>query len=304
MVDEVVGYLNCRPGHTIVDCTLGGGGHASAVIENILPGGLLIGIDQDADAIAAASGVLAQYASNVCLVHDNFVNLTNILAAFRIERADGILADLGVSLYQLAQSGRGFSFQTDEPLDMRMNADSPETAADIINSASEASLKYIFKTYGEERWAGRIAREVIRRRSRQPLETTGQLVELIYKAIPKSATGKKRIHPATRVFMALRIAVNRELERIDEFLDAAVEALRSGGRICILSFHSLEDRLVKQRFKALETPCTCPRHFPECVCGQEPKLKILTRKVRRPTGAEVERNPMARSTCLRAAERL
>jgi 16S rRNA (cytosine1402-N4)-methyltransferase len=304
MVEEVLDYLNCRPGHVCIDCTVGGAGHAAAILERILPGGLLVAIDQDADAIAAAEAALTSYPSNVHLVHDNFVNLSHILEQLHISSVDAILADLGVSLHQLAESGRGFSFQKEEPLDMRMDHENPETAGDIVNSAPAATLERIFRTYGEERWAARIAREIVRRREEHRVETTGELVAAIQSAIPKAAIRKQKIHPATRVFMALRIAVNQELERLDQFLTTAVESLQPGGRICILSFHSLEDRMVKHRFKALADPCTCPPDFPACVCGRQPKLKILTRKVRRPSAAEVEQNPMARSTCLRAAERL
>jgi 16S rRNA (cytosine1402-N4)-methyltransferase len=303
MVDEVLGYLNCRAGEICVDCTVGGGGHAAAIVEEILPDGLLIGIDRDPDALAAAGRVLAPHQSNVHLVHDNFVNLLDVLARFRIRAADAILADLGVSLYQLSQSGRGFSFRSDEPLDMRMDPEGSETAADIVNTAPEAALKQIFKMYGEEKWAGRIAEQIVHRRGRRRIETTGELVELVSRAIPGAAIRKRSIHPATRVFMALRIAVNRELENLEQFLTAAVQALRPGGRVCILSFHSLEDRRVKHFFKNLAAPCTCPPDFPECICGQEPKLKLLTRKVRRPRQEEAERNPMARSACLRAAEK-
>lgn len=320
MVDEVLGYLDCQPGHICVDCTVGGGGHAAAIIEKLLPNGLLVCIDQDRDAIETAARALAPYKANVHLVHDNFVNLPEILAQLDISAVDGILADLGVSLYQLEASGRGFSFQADEPLDMRMDmrmdmrtdmqmdsrsdAGAFQTAEAIVNEASRAQLKHIFKTYGEEKWAGKIAGKIVRAREKQRIRTTGQLVELIYTAIPGQVIRKRRMHPATKVFMALRIAVNQELEALDAFLNAAVDALRPGGRICVLSFHSLEDRMVKQRFRALENPCTCPRDFPRCVCGNKPSLRVLTRKVRRPTEAEVARNPMARSTCLRAAEKL
>lgn len=308
MVDEVLGYLDCQPGQICVDCTVGGGGHAAAIIEKLLPNGLLVGIDQDKEAIEAAARGLAPYKANVHLVHDNFVNLPEILTQLDISAVDGILADLGVSLYQLEASGRGFSFQADEPLDMRMDMrmdSSPsQTAEAIVNEASRAQLKHIFKTYGEEKWAGEIAGKIVRAREKQRIRTTGQLVELVCAAIPGHAIRKRRLHPATKVFMALRIAVNQELEALEAFLNAAVDALRTGGRLCVLSFHSLEDRMVKQQFRAMENPCTCPRDFPRCVCGKKPRLRVLTRKVRRPAEAEVARNPLSRSTCLRAAEKL
>ncbi|HMA85827.1 MAG TPA: 16S rRNA (cytosine(1402)-N(4))-methyltransferase RsmH [Desulfosalsimonadaceae bacterium] len=304
MVEETLGFLNCRPGQICVDCTVGGAGHAKAIIEKILPDGLLIGIDQDADAIEAASRGLSDHQNNVHLFHDNFVNLPEILTRLHISAVDGILADLGLSLYQLESSNRGFSFQGEEPLDMRMNTDDSSTAEDIINSASPETLKYIFKAYGEEKWAGAIARKIVDRRKRQRIRTNRELVELVCAAIPGSVAGKRKIHPATKVFMALRIAVNRELERLEQFLSVAVDALKPGGRLCILSFHSLEDRIVKHRLKSLENPCTCPRDFPQCVCGKKPVVRVLTRKVRRPGQAEIEKNPKARSTCLRAAEKL
>ena len=304
MVEEILGYLNCQPGQICVDCTVGGAGHAKAIIEKVLPDGLLIGIDQDADAIEAASRELSNHKHNVHLFHDNFVNLPEILARLHISAVDGILADLGLSLYQLESSGRGFSFQGEEPLDMRMNTDYSSTAEDIVNSASRETLKHIFKAYGEEKWAGAIAGKIVERRKRRRIRTNRELVELIASAIPGHVAGKRKIHPATQVFMALRIFVNNELERLEQFLSVAVDHLKPGGRLCILSFHSLEDRIVKHRFKALENPCTCPRDFPQCVCGKKPVVRVLTRKVRRPGPSEVERNPMARSTHLRAAEKL
>lgn len=304
MVDEVLGFLNCRPGKICVDCTVGGAGHARAIIEKILPEGLLIGIDQDKAAVDAAAVALAPYQKNVRLFHDNFVNLSNILKKNNVEKVDGILADLGLSLYQLEGSGRGFSFQGDEPLDMRMDTEGSVTAAEILNSSSANTLKHLFKTYGEEPWAGRIAEKIVTYREKNHIRTTGELVDLVCAAIPQRAIRKRQIHPATKVFMALRIAVNNELERLGQFLEVAVDALRPGGRICLLSFHSLEDRIVKHRLRAMENPCTCPADFPRCVCRNSPRLRILTKKLRRPGAAEVAANPMARSTCLRAAEKL
>jgi|SRR6056297_21872 len=304
MVDEVVGFLNCEPGQICVDCTVGGAGHAKAIIGKILPDGLLIGIDQDSDAIEKAAAELAPYKNNVHLFHDNFVNLPEILKRSNVSAVDGILADLGLSLYQLESSGRGFSFQGEEPLDMRMDTECPYTAEALVNSASKQSLKQIFKTYGQEQWAGKIAEAIVNRRKSERIRTNRQLAELVRSAIPQRAVGKRKIHPATKAFMALRIAVNKELERLEQFLTAAIEALRPGGRLCVLSFHSLEDRIVKHRLKAWENPCTCPPDLPYCVCGKEPLARILTRKVRRPKADEVEQNPMARSTCLRAAEKL
>lgn len=304
MVDEVTGFLKCRPGQIVVDCTIGGAGHARAILERILPDGFLVGLDQDKDALEAAALNLAPFRDNVHLAHDNFSNLPAVLSSLNISAVDGILADLGLSLYQLESSGRGFSFKSDEPLDMRMNEDISGTAEEIVNTASQSSLKDIFKTLGEEKWAGRIAGSIAEARRRGRISTTGQLVRLVCAALPDRVLRQRRIHPATKVFMALRIAVNNELENLEQFLPAAVEALKPGGRICILCFHSLEDRIVKNCFKSLENPCTCPRDFPVCVCGRKPVVRVLTRKVRKPGEREIEENPMARSTRLRAAEKL
>lgn len=304
MHDEVLSALHCQPGHVMVDCTLGGAGHAAAIVEKILPDGLLIGIDQDRAAIENARQVLQPHAANICLRHDNFVHLPEILSQLDIVGVDGILADLGLSLYQIESSGRGFSFAADEPLDMRMDEDAPTTAAEIVNTADAGRLERLFRQYGEERWARKIARRIVESRKSTPIETTGALVALIRDAVPKGAAAKQKIHPATRVFMALRIAVNRELEVLENFMDAAVGLLNPGGRLCVIAFHSLEDRIVKHRLKDLEKGCKCPRDFPSCVCGQTPQIRLLTRKPRRPGAREVRENPMARSAVLRAAEKL
>jgi 16S rRNA (cytosine1402-N4)-methyltransferase len=221
-----------------------------------------------------------------------------------MDSVDGILADLGLSLYQIESSGRGFSFRRDEPLDMRMNMDSETTAEDIVNSETETRLEKIFKDYGEERWAGKIARNIASARSEKRIRTSRELADIVVKSIPQRFAFSRKIHPATKVFMALRIAVNRELEILDEFIVNAVNALKPGGRLCILSFHSLEDRIVKRRFKALEKGCTCPPDFPKCACGKEKQVRVLTRSVVKPTFEEVSANPMARSTRLRALEKI
>lgn len=287
-----------------MDCTLGGAGHASQICKRILPGGTLIGIDQDIDAIRYAREVLAPCKATVNLFHDNFINLPRILGRLKISAVDGILLDLGLSLHQIEASGRGFSFNRDEPLDMRMNADSGMTAADILNNESEASLARIFRDYGEEHRAKAIARKVVSERKKQPIRTSGQLTRLIFGTLSKKGRHGRKIHPATRVFMALRIAVNRELDRLKEFLGLALDYLNPGGRLCVLSFHSLEDRIVKQRFVALARSCVCPPALPQCVCNNQPDARILTRKVVRPTPEEIDANPMARSTKLRALEKL
>jgi 16S rRNA (cytosine1402-N4)-methyltransferase len=304
MLNEVIEYLNCRPGKCYVDCTVGGAGHSSAILEKIKPDGLLIGIDQDADAIKNAVQLLKPDISNVRLIHDNYVNLPNILSQFNISRVDGIIADLGLSFNQLENSGRGFSFQKTEPLDMRMDAGTGITAADIVNNEPEEGLERIFKNYGEERWARKIARRIVTVRTGQVIQTSSDLSDIVCAAIPKASMHKRRKHPATKVFMALRIAVNNELEILESFIAGAVDFLNLGGRICFLSFHSLEDRIVKRQFKDLEGKCTCPPDFPECVCDKKQIVRILTRKVVRPTEEEVNTNPMARSACLRVAEKL
>jgi len=304
MLNEVVNYLNCRPGNVYVDGTLGGCGHARAICEKIFPGGRFIGIDQDIDAISNAETVLKDYTSNIHLFHGNFISLPEFLTQLEIDRVDGILLDLGLSLHQIENSGRGFSFRKDEPLDMRMDIQSPQTAENLINNLSQAELQKLFKEYGEEHRAKQIARNIIKTRRQKKIRTSTQLAQIIVDSIPARAASRQKIHPATRVFMALRIAVNRELERLTTFLEHAVDLLNPGGRLCLLSFHSLEDRIVKQRFKALEKGCTCPPQLPQCVCGQEPQLRILTKKVVRPTAEEIAANPKARSTRLRAAEKI
>jgi 16S rRNA (cytosine1402-N4)-methyltransferase len=304
MPKEVIDYLNCRAGKIYVDGTLGGCGHAGKICENIVPDGLLIGIDQDIDAIVNAQEALKSYASNVRLFHGNFIHLPDFLSQLKIVAVDGILLDLGLSLNQIENSGRGFSFRKDEPLDMRMNIQTGETAEHLVNSMARDDLRILFKTYGEERWAKQIARKIDKVRKQKRIRTSKELAKIVIDSIPGHGLSKQKIHPATRIFMALRIAVNHELERLEAFMEQAVEYLNPGGRLCVLSFHSLEDRIVKQRLKALEKGCSCPPKLPQCVCGGKPKIRILTKKVVRPSTEEVAANPMARSTRLRAAEKL
>jgi 16S rRNA (cytosine1402-N4)-methyltransferase len=305
MLNEVLACLNCRPGKIYADCTLGGAGHARAILEKIMPEGLLIGMDQDMDAIHHAETVLNCYAAHIRLFHGNFIQLPDVLSQLNITGLDGILLDLGLSLHHLESSGRGFSFKRNEPLDMRMNILSDMKAEDMVNEMSAEELEKIFREYGEERWSRRIAQKIVSRRVHEPLQSSEALAKIVCEAVPKSesrASGH-RIHPATRVFMALRIAVNRELECLDEFMKSAVNLLNPGGRLCVLSFHSLEDRLVKHHLKAAEKGCICPKNFPRCVCGGKKTLRMLTKKVQRPSEAEIAVNPMSRSTKLRAAER-
>lgn len=304
MLSEAVTYLNCFPGGVFVDGTLGGAGHAKAICRAIAPNGLLIGIDQDSDAIANAEHQLKPYANALHLFHGNFIRLPEYLAQLNISTVNGIILDLGLSQNQLELSGRGFSFQKDEPLDMRMDVRIETCARDLINGLPEEQLIRIFREYGEERWAKRIARSVVAVRRKKPIQTSRQLADLVSAAVPRGTAGKQKIHPATRVFMALRIAVNGELDRLEKFLGFALDYLESRGRLVVLSFHSLEDRIVKQYFKQAAKGCSCPPDLPQCVCGGRSRVRILTKKVLRPTDEEVEANPMARSTRLRAVEKL
>jgi len=303
MPQEVLHYLDCKPGRAYIDGTLGGGGHAELICERIKPDGTLIGIDQDADAIENARARLQPYKDIVRLYHGSFTEIPRFLEQTGIAAADGILLDLGISQHHLEASGRGFSFQKDEPLDMRMDVRRAETAADIVNSLTEPELIRLFRDYGDERWSKPISRRIIAARKKQPIDTSRQLAEIVSAAVPARYRKTQQIHPATRVFMALRIAVNNELDRIRQFMEEMLDWLNPGGRVCVLSFHSGEDRIVKQQLKKLATGCICPPKLPVCACGRKPSVRILTKKALRPGVAEVAANPMARSTRLRAAER-
>jgi 16S rRNA (cytosine1402-N4)-methyltransferase len=304
MLNEAIHYLNCRPGKIYTDCTLGGSGHARAICEQILPDGLLIGIDQDIDAITNARKALQCYSSNIRLFHGNFINLPQFLAQIKIDAVDGILLDLGLSLHQLENSGRGFSFNKDEPLDMRMDNRSATTAGDLVNDLAEEALRKIFKQYGEERWARQIARSIVKNRRARKIRSSKELARIVGSAVPRRAQPRQQLHPATRVFMALRIAVNNELEVLNRFMAGVADRLNPQGRLCVLSFHSLEDRIVKQHIKAMEKGCTCPPQLPKCVCGKKAVMRSLTRRVVRASQKEIAGNPMARSSRLRAAEKL
>jgi 16S rRNA (cytosine1402-N4)-methyltransferase len=303
MPAEVAHYLNLRPGGIYLDGTVGGAGHSRLICNRIQPNGLLIGIDQDLDAIRHAREVLAPFCPRLSLHHDSFSHLDRIIHDLGLNGVDGILLDLGLSLHQIEGSGRGFSFKRDEPLDMRMNAEADMTAADIVNHWGVDDLMRIFRDYGEERRARPIARAIVRARARRPLESSKTLADLIYRSIPPAAARSQKIHPATRVFQALRIVVNHELDRLQSTLPKAVACLKPGGRLCVLAFHSLEDRIVKQTFREMARACTCPPKAPFCTCGGEARVTLLTRRVVRPTTEEVTANPMARSTRLRAVEK-
>lgn len=304
MPKEVLQYLNPKPGGIYVDGTLGGAGHSLAILNLIGPEGLLIAIDQDIDAIKNAEKKLAAYKDNTKLVHNSFDNLSEILEKLNIEKVDGILIDIGLSQHQLESSGRGFSFRKDEPLDMRMDIRAENKASDLVNNLDAKNLAKIFFEFGEEKFSRQIASKIVKEREKSPITTSRMLAELVYDTIPAKAIAKQKIHPATRVFQALRIAVNKEIERLQTFLDNFPSLLKPTGRLCVLSFHSLEDRLVKKKIRELEKECVCPHDFPICVCDTVKQVKSLTRKVIRPTQEEIDINPMARSTRLRACEKI
>jgi 16S rRNA (cytosine1402-N4)-methyltransferase len=300
---EVLGYLAPRPGGVYIDGTVGGGGHAALVLEASAPDGILIGIDRDAEALAAARAGLAAYGERARLFHGNFDRLTDVVAELGIAGIDGFLFDLGVSSYQLDTGARGFSFQHDAPLDMRMDAGSGDTAADLVNGLPEEELVRIIREFGEERWAKRIAAFIVRARGEAPIATTGRLVDIIKGAVPRGAW-EERLHPATRTFQALRIAVNDELGSLERGLSAGLGLLNKGGRGVVISFHSLEDRLVKKLFRSLAGGCTCPKSLPRCVCSATPQVKVLTGRPVMAGDAETAANPRARSAKLRAVEKL
>jgi 16S rRNA (cytosine1402-N4)-methyltransferase len=304
MPDEVIELLQPRQGGIYLDGTLGGGGHSGLIAERCTPdGGMLIGIDQDLEALEAAGRRLARFGTSVRLVHGNFAELDRLLDSLGIALLDGFLLDLGVSSHQLDSAERGFSFQQDAPLDMRMNTSGGETAADLVNSLPEGELERIIREYGEERWARRVAAFIVKARSEEEILTTLQLVDIIKGAIPK-AKWEERIHPATRTFQAMRIAVNRELESLEQGMRAAIDRLKPGGRGVIISFHSLEDRIVKHVFREYATGCICPPRFPVCTCGMKPRVKVLTGRPVKASEEEIGQNPRARSAKLRAAEKL
>lgn len=304
MLNRAVDYLNCKPGKIYVDCTLGGSGHARAICEKIIPDGILIGIDQDPDAINNAEKALKQFEQNIRLFQKNYIFLPEVLRQSDILTVDGILLDLGISLHQLESSGRGFSFKKDEPLDMRMNPASGPKARDLINRMDESELKKIFQKYGEERQAGKISKRIVAQRRLKPIKTSAQLAGIVSDAKFVKRFDKHRIHPATKVFMALRIAVNKELENLEQFMKGVSDLLNPGGRLCVISFHSLEDRIVKQRMKYMEKACECPPDFPICICKKKKTVRILTKRVQRPSPDEIAMNPMARSAKLRVVEKI
>nr|WP_302504220.1 16S rRNA (cytosine(1402)-N(4))-methyltransferase RsmH [Geoalkalibacter halelectricus] len=303
MSAEVLAYLRPAGGETYLDGTLGGAGHARLILEASVPDGRLVGLDRDPEALERGRRRLAHFGPRVQLFHSNFSHMAAVASEARIAGFDGILLDLGVSSYQLDESRRGFSFRADAPLDMRMDPSTGSTAAEVVNGAEEQELARIFRDFGEERFARRIARKIVAVRQAAPILTTAQLAELVRDAVPGGKV-PARIHPATRVFQALRIFVNDELRHIADGLEQAVALLRPGGRLVVISFHSLEDRLVKHFFRQEARACICPPRVPRCVCNHRPRVELLTRKGVRPGAEEVENNARARSAVLRAVRRL
>ena len=302
LLEEVLDNLAIRPDGIYVDGTLGGGGHSYHILERLTAGGRLIGIDQDTDAIAAASERLSEFGGAVTIVHDNYEHIGEVLRDLGIGKVDGILLDLGVSSYQLDNPERGFTYRTDAPLDMRMDRSSSLSAKEIVNTYPEEELTRILREYGEERCAARIASNIVKARSKKPLETTGELSAIVRASIP-ARMREKGGNPDKRTFPAIRIACNRELDVLRDSLDEMIDLLTPGGRLCVITFHSLEDRIVKNAFKRNENPCTCPPEFPVCVCGKKSKGRVITRKAIAPTARELEVNRRSASAKLRVFEK-
>jgi 16S rRNA (cytosine1402-N4)-methyltransferase len=303
LVGEVIASLQCRTGVVYVDGTLGGGGHAFEILRNSAPDGRLIGIDADGDAIREAQKRLAPFGDRAILVKGNFADMETTLSGMNIEKVEGILLDLGVSSHQLDTAERGFSFTLDAPLDMRMDRVRGPSAYDLVHTLSEEELEGLIRKFGEERMAGRIARAIVKRRSLSPIRTTADLAGVVAGALPGTRR-PSRIHPATRTFQALRIAVNDELVNLHRAITGGMECLKPGGRFSVISFHSLEDRIVKNAFRAAEKGCICPPDLPVCACGRKPTMKVVTRKPVVPGKDEIRDNPRARSAKLRTAERI
>ncbi|UWD50130.1 16S rRNA (cytosine(1402)-N(4))-methyltransferase RsmH [Clostridioides difficile] len=303
LLNECIENLKIKPDGVYVDCTMGGAGHSKEIVKKLSDKGLFIGFDQDKNAINTARERLSEYESRVKFVHSNFENIKEELEKIGVYKIDGVLADLGVSSHQLDEAERGFSYMQDAPLDMRMDVRCEFSAYDVVNTYTEDELAKIIKDYGEDNWAKRIAKFIVEERVNKSIETTGELVDIIKKAIPKKA----RIdgpHPAKRTFQAIRIEVNNELGVITNMINDASSIMNEGGRICIITFHSLEDRIVKNAFKYLASDCICPQHLPICQCDKESEVKIITRKPILPSDEEIEVNPRSRSAKLRVAEKI
>lgn len=302
LYEEIIENLMIKPEGIYVDGTLGGGGHSSGICQKLGSTGTLIGIDRDADALKAAQTNLKDYDCKKHFVQDNYENITEVLERLDVKKIDGAVLDLGVSSFQLDNPERGFSYMNDGDLDMRMNAGDSLTASQIVNRWKQEELVEIIRNYGEERWASRIAQFIVERRAEEEIKTTGQLVEIIKAAIPASAR-REGPHPAKRTFQAIRIAVNDELGQLERAVDLFIDALGSGGRLCIITFHSLEDRIVKEAYRRRLDPCTCPKEFPACVCGKKSDVRKISGKPILPDEKEIEENPRARSAKLRVIEK-
>ena len=304
LLNETIENLNIRPDGIYVDGTLGGGGHSYQILKHLGENGRLIGIDQDADAIRAAGERLTEFGNKATLIRSNYANMKEELHAIGVDKVDGIVLDLGVSSFQLDTPERGFTYrEPDAPLDMRMDDRQSQTAKDIVNGYSEMDLYRIIRDYGEDKFAKNIAKHIVAARQVKPITTTGELTEIIRESIPMKMQVKSG-HPAKRTFQAIRIELNRELDVLRDSLDGMIDILDDGGRLCIITFHSLEDRIVKTIFRKNENPCTCPSDFPVCVCGKKSKGKVITRKPILPGETEMEENPRSKSAKLRIFERV
>lgn len=303
LLDECIEALNIKPDGIYVDGTLGGAGHSREIAKRLGDNGMLIAIDQDEDAIEVASERLSVYGDKVRIVRNNFSNLADVCRELGVDRIDGLLLDIGVSSYQINEASRGFSYMADAPLDMRMDKRSALSAWNVVNEYPEAELKRIIYEYGEDRFAGKIASKIVFARTQSPINTTGELVQVVKNAMP-AAMREGGSHPAKRTFQAIRIEVNKELSVIAPAIRSAVELLNGGGRIAIITFHSLEDRIVKQEFSQLTKGCTCPKDFPICVCGNKPKLRLVNNKPILPSAEELEENSRSHSAKLRVAEKI
>lgn len=302
LLDECIENLNIKQDGIYVDGTLGGGGHSYHILKSLNNTGMLIGIDRDTDALKAATAKLSEF-SNFKTVHDNHANIVNILKELQVYGVDGILLDLGVSSYQLDEADRGFSYMHDAKLDMRMNREDKMSAYDVVNKYSEEELFKIFTDYGEEKYSRSVAKKICQRREESPIETTFELVDVIKSAMPGKALNEKQ-HPAKRVFQAIRIEVNQELEKLKQAVIDSILSLNNNGRLCIITFHSLEDKIVKHAYEEMEGRCTCPKDFPVCVCNYKSYGKIVTKKPIISNDKELEENPRARSAKLRVFERI
>ncbi len=303
LINEVIEQLKIRPGGIYADGTLGGGGHSFQIAARLSDGGKLIGIDQDEDAVEAAGRHLSVYKDRCIFVHDNYENMVSIVKGLGFDKVNGILLDLGVSSYQLDNAERGFSYNQDAPLDMRMDQTNPLSAKEVVNEWSEEEFVRILREYGEERYASNIARNIVREREKKPIERTGQLVTIIRSSIPMKMQ-ERGGNPCKRSFQAIRIAVNRELEVLSDSIDGMIDLLAPGGRFCIITFQSLEDRIVKNAFRKNENPCICPPEFPVCVCGRKSKGTVITKKAIVPSAEEIRHNKRASSAKLRVFEKI